>query len=140
MVYSYLDHPSDVYVRVKNETLEGIFEDAARATFDIMIETSMVEGFITLRADILADDLQQLFYAWIDHLLYIFDAKSFAIHKTEVVISESNSRPSLTAKIYGEAYDPKKHGQKVAVKAMTYSLMRLNRLDDQWEAYFVLDI
>lgn len=140
MVYSYLDHISDVYIHVLNDTLEGIFEEAAIASFDVIIDTSNVRNKTSISVKLDADDLEQLLYKWIDHLLYIFDAKSFAISKTEVIVSERKTNPSLTAKIYGENYDPKKHGQKVAIKAMTYSLMRISKKRDHWEAYFVLDI
>jgi SHS2 domain-containing protein len=140
LVYSYLDHISDVYIHIHNDTLEGVFEEAAIASFDVIIETSKVRIKTIINVELDADDLEQLLYKWIDHLLYIFDAKSFAISRTEVIVSEKKTNPSLVAKIYGESYDPKKHGQKVAVKAMTYSLMRIYKKGDHWEAYFVLDI
>ncbi|NHV45063.1 MAG: archease, partial [Candidatus Verstraetearchaeota archaeon] len=43
MVYSYLDHPSDVYVHVVADSLEGIFEEAAKATFAVMLDVGSVE-------------------------------------------------------------------------------------------------
>jgi SHS2 domain-containing protein len=140
LVYSYLDHISDVYIHVHNDTLEGVFEEAAIASFDVIMETSKVRIKTIIDVELDADDLEQLLYKWIDHLLYIFDAKSFAISRSEVIVSEKKPIPSLAAKIYGESYNPKKHGQKVAVKAMTYSLMRIFKKEDHWEAYFVLDI
>ena len=140
LVYTYLDHPSDVYVHVTNETLDGVFEDAAMATFEVMLKTSKVLAKKTITAELEADDLEQLLYMWIDHLLFIFDAKSFALNRADVIVSKGPKKPSLTAKIYGEAYDPKRHGLKVAVKAMTYSLMKISQTGNKWESYFVLDI
>jgi SHS2 domain-containing protein len=140
MVYTYLDHPSDVYVHVTDETLNGMFEDAAAATFGVMLETSKVYARKTMIVKLEADDLEQLLYKWVDYLLFIFDAKSLAIHKTEVKVSNDTKHPSLDAKLFGEQYDPKRHGLKVAVKAMTYSLMQISNVGDRWESYFVLDI
>jgi len=141
LVYSYLDHISDVYVHVQSDSLGGIFEGAAKATFGVMLNTSAVREKTALDAEIKADDLEQLLYMWVDHLLYIFDAKSFAVSRAKVKISDTKRHPpSLSAKIYGEDYDPSIHGQKVGVKAMTYSLMRIFQQSGRWEAYFVLDI
>jgi SHS2 domain-containing protein len=142
LVYSYLDHISDVYVHVSSDSLSGIFEDAAKATYEVMLDTSAVKEKTTLDSTIKADDLEQLLYMWVDYLLYIFDAKSFAMARAKVKVSKTKgSAPiSLSAKIYGEDYDPSLHGQKVGVKAMTYSLMRIIQERGRWEAYFVLDI
>ena len=141
MVYRYLDHMSDVYVQVSSSTLEGIFEDAAKATFDVMIDASSVKPSIEKNEALDADDIEQLLYKWIDHLLYLFDAESFAVSKAEVKICNSQDRThSLTARILGEMYSPVLHGHKVAVKAMTYSLMRIQKTERGFEAYFVLDI
>jgi SHS2 domain-containing protein len=140
-VYSYLDHISDVYAHVSSNSLAGIFEDAVKATYEVMIDRSTVRGRMVIKAEIHADDLEQLLYKWVDHLLYVFDAKSFAVSRAKVKISNTKRHPpSLSAKIYGEEYDPSIHGQKVGVKAMTYSLMQISQEDDRWEAYFVLDI
>jgi len=140
-VYSYLDHVSDVYVHVSSDSLAGVFEDAAKATYEVMIDTSTVKERAVMKAEICADDLEQLLYMWVDHLLYIFDAKSFAMARAEMKVSKTKRyHPSLSAKIYGEEYNPSVHGQKVGVKAMTYSLMRIFQKGGRWEAYFVLDI
>lgn len=141
MGYSYLDHVSDVYVHVSSDSLAGVFEDAAKATYEVMIDTSTVKERAVMKAEIRADDLEQLLYMWVDHLLYIFDAKSFAMARAEVKVSKTKRHlPSLSAKICGEEYNPSVHGQKVGVKAMTYSLMRIFQKGGRWEAYFVLDI
>jgi SHS2 domain-containing protein len=141
VVFRYLDHMSDVYVQVSSPTLEGIFNDAAKATFEVMIDTSTVKPTILKEVELDADDLEQLLYKWIDHLLYLFDAESFAVSKAESRITKQKGQlPALFAKIFGDAYDPATHGQRVAVKAMTYSLMRLHKAGEGWEAYFVLDI
>lgn len=140
MVYEYLDHTSDVYVHSKAECLAGIFEDAAKATFEVMLNTAAVKGSSAKEISISADDLEQLLYMWVDHLVYLFDAEGFAVARAEVTMDAEGSPASLQARIFGEDYDPERHGQRVAVKAMTYSLMRISKIEGGWEAYFVVDI
>ncbi|MCQ5336727.1 MAG: archease [Candidatus Methanomethylicia archaeon] len=140
MVYSYLDHPSDVYVHVVADSLEGIFEEAAKATFDVMIDVASVEDKEVIDIELDGIDLEQLLYKWIDHLLFLFDAKSFVISKAKVEkIEKINDKYVIKSKVFGEEYNPKKHGHKTGVKAMTYSLMKIVK-NEKWEAFFVLDI
>lgn len=144
MVYYYLDHPSDVYIHIISDRLEGIFEEATKATFEIMLDTSSVEEREVLEVELRAKDLEQLLYMWVDNLLLIFDSKSFAVARADVAVNrreEDSKNPYfLKAKVFGEEYDPKKHGQRIGVKAMTYSLMQIVQSGKKWEAYFVLDI
>ena len=143
LVYSYLDHPSDVYVHIVADSLEEIFEDAAKATFEVMLDTSSVNEVQVLEVEVKAKDLEQLLYMWVDNLLLIFDSNSFAVARAKVdklKEGEGENKYFIKGKIYGEEYDPKRHGQRVGVKAMTYSLMRIFQSGEKWEAYFVLDI
>ncbi|MCS7097663.1 MAG: archease [Candidatus Methanomethyliaceae archaeon] len=140
MVYYYLDHTSDVYIHVISNKLEGIFEDAAKATFEIMIDTSSVEEKEIIDLEVEGKDLEQLLYKWIDCILLIFDSKSFALNRAKVEEIKKNENYHIKAKLYGEEYDPKKHDHRTGVKAMTYSLMRIFKSNDHWEAYFVVDI
>ena len=143
LVYTYLDHPSDLYVHIVSNSLEELFEEAAKATFEVMLNTAKVEGRETQEVEIKAKDLEQLLYMWVDYLLLVFDSKSFAVAQAkveEIKRSEGGSNFILKAKIFGEEYDPKKHEHRVGVKAMTYSLMRILQAGGRWEAYFVLDI
>lgn len=140
MVYSYLDHTSDVYVHIVSDTLEELFEEAAIATFEVMLNTSKVENKEVIDVEVKGYDLEQLLYKWVDQLLLIFDSRSFALNHAEVEEIEKDNGYRLKGRLYGEEYDPSKHEQRTGVKAMTYSLMKIFKNDGKWEAYFVLDI
>lgn len=139
--YEFLDHISDVYVHVTAPDLAGIFSEAASATYEVMLDTASVRPTKEIRVDIEADDLEQLLYKWIDHLIYLFDAESFALSSAEVLsLAEGRGHSTISAKLRGEEYDPSVHGHRTGVKAMTYSLMRISKVGGLWHAYFVLDI
>lgn len=139
-MYEYLDHVSDVYVHVVSESLEGLFADSAEAAFEVMLNTKAVGRRKSIPVEIAAKDLEQLLYLWVDRLIYHFDADSFALGRAEVRKVEVGEGARLSASLWGEEYDPAKHDQRTGVKAMTYSLMRINREGGVWHAYFVLDI
>jgi SHS2 domain-containing protein len=46
----------------------------------------------------------------------------------------------LKAKIWGEAFDPKRHLQKVGVKAVTYHRMEIIKTPGKVTLKFILDI
>jgi len=143
MVYEFLDHKSDVYVRVVAPSISRAFEEAALATFAVMLDQPSVRCKKTIDLKIEATDLEQLLYMWVDRLLYHFDADGFALARAEV--RSLRRAPAggfrLSARLHGEDYDPESHGQKVGVKAMTYSLMRISRAPSGGaELRFVLDI
>ncbi|MCQ5377230.1 MAG: archease [Candidatus Methanomethylicia archaeon] len=141
MPYEFLDHISDVYVHVTAPDLAGIFSEAALATYEVMLDTGSVRPAKEISVDVEADDLEQLLYKWIDRLIYLFDAESFALSGAEVLsVAEGRGSSSISAKLRGEEYDPSAHGHRTGVKAMTYSLMRIFKGEGLWHAYFVLDI
>ena len=46
----------------------------------------------------------------------------------------------LTASIWGESADQKKHKVRVDVKAVTYHLLEVKKTDGKWTAKVILDI
>ncbi|MEN3058869.1 MAG: archease [Candidatus Methanosuratincola petrocarbonis] len=139
-LYEYLEHISDVYVHIVSDSLEGLFADSAEATFEVMLNTKAVDSRKSIPVEITAKDLEQLLYLWVDRLIYHFDADSFALRRADVRKVEVGEGTRLYASLWGDDYDPVKHDQRTGVKAMTYSLMRINREGGVWHAYFVLDI
>lgn len=143
MVYEFLDHKSDVYVHVSSRSMSRAFEDAGAAAFEVMLEQGSVRCKRTIDVKLAASDIGQLLYIWIDTLIYHFDADSFALARAEVKSLRRRRQGgyALTARLHGEDFEPAMHGQKVAVKAMTYSLMKIAWAGaGRAELYFVLDI
>ncbi|MDI9644564.1 MAG: archease [Candidatus Verstraetearchaeota archaeon] len=139
-MYEYLDHTSDVYIHVCSESLEGLFAESAEAATEVMFNTRAVEMRRSIQVEMDAKDLEQLLYLWIDRLIYHFDSDSFALGRAEVEKVEVDGIARLSAILWGEEYDPAKHGQRTGIKAMTYSLMRIHHDGGAWHAYFVVDI
>ncbi|OYT25342.1 MAG: archease, partial [Thermoprotei archaeon ex4572_64] len=76
-------------------------------------------------------------------LLYLFDGKKFAFgnYFENLTISKVNERYFLKTLIGGEKYSIDKHGFKgVVVKAMTYHMMSIEKIDNLWKLQYVVDI
>jgi len=46
----------------------------------------------------------------------------------------------LKASISGEDFDPKRHENKLLIKAATYHKLRIEKIDDTWEIDVIFDI
>jgi SHS2 domain-containing protein len=139
--FEFLEHTADAYVAAYGRTLEGAFENAALATFEVMTDTSKVAQTLEDDVEIEAQDEQALLYSWLEQLLIDFETKGnlysgFKISKIE----ETPNGFRLRAKIYGEPYDSEKHPTKVGIKAATYHRMEINKQPNRVSVKFILDI
>jgi SHS2 domain-containing protein len=139
--FEFLEHTADVYIAAYGATLEEAFENAALATFEVMTDTKKITQKIEDTVKVEAPDEQALLYTWLEQLLISFETKGnlysgFKIPKIE----KTRDGFMFTAKIRGEPFNPKKHPQKVGVKAVTYHRMEIDTKPRRVSVKFILDI
>ncbi|RLE49535.1 MAG: hypothetical protein DRJ31_04580 [Candidatus Methanomethylicota archaeon] len=140
MPFEFLEHMADVYVKAYGRDLKEVFESAAKALFEVMINTEKVDLKEEYEVTVEGMDLYQLLYNWLEELLIIFTSQGLAIGKTSITDLKCNGVCYLKAKVYGEKYSVEKHEARTEVKSPTYSLMEIRVSKDFAEAKFVLDI
>ncbi|MEM2908174.1 MAG: archease [Candidatus Hadarchaeales archaeon] len=138
--FEWVEHPSDIGFRAYGRTLAQAFENAALALFEIMVDTSKVEPREKVEIELEAEDEQALLYDWLDKLLYFHDARGLVLSKFEVELSSLPRGMKLKAKAWGERFDPAKHPERTAVKAMTYHMMEIKLGSDGCMVQAVVDI
>lgn len=143
--FDYLEHMSDIYIVAYGSNLLELFENAGLALFESMTNTSRVKPLVEKSVEAEGFDMENLLYKWLEELLIIYYSDNFMC--SEVSVSEiSISRVSgeysyrIRGKCRGEVFNPETHEPRVEVKAVTYYLMRIVKTEEQWRAYFVLDI
>jgi len=139
--YRFLEHTADVVVEAWGFSLEEAFANAAKATFEVMTDTSKVEPAVEKLVEVEGFDLENLLLRWIEELLVIFDSEglllsSFDVHK----ISRAGESYRLEAVVRGEKFDPSKHEPRTHIKAATYAQMKIWQEGGKWYVRFVLDI
>ena len=120
--YDLIDHTADVGIKAYGKTLSEAFENAAKGMFDIITDNSEVESTGQYNIELKASDLEQLLVDWLSKLLYLNDAQDLVFGKFEVTLSGNH----LSANVYGEKYDKKKHGMGVEIKAVTYHMLQVH--------------
>ena len=129
---------ADVAFVAYGKDLNELFENAALAMFEVMVNTRQIEEKVEEKVSVDGYDLESLMFNWLNELLYISDSKNMAFNKFIVKIDESNLRLEATCR--GEVINPKKHETRTVVKAATYHQMKIWKENDIWKAQVILDI
>jgi SHS2 domain-containing protein len=135
--YRLIDHTGDLGLEVRGDDLPALFANAAWALMDILVDAE------TIRADqpqtilVEAPDREALLASWLGELLFWFDARHRVFGRFEI---EEWTDQKFKARAWGEAFDPKRHGFKQGVKAVTYHQLQIRKTSEGWRARAILDI
>ncbi len=137
--YRLLDHTADLKVEIYGRGLKELFCNAAFMIFDVMLDLKKVREQGQHEISLQSADLSELFLDWLRELLFLFSTRSFVTRRVE--ISSLESEPALLkAVIYGERYDPNRHGLKIEIKTPTYHQYQIERMQEGYRATVILDV
>jgi SHS2 domain-containing protein len=143
MPYIYLDDSAiaDIAFEATAETLEELFKCAADAVTQVMVEeleTIKMKEFRWFNEE--NKDLELLLFDFLQEIIYHKDCEQLMMRAPEVHIEKKEEIYQLKAKLEGEVLDPKRHEQRVDVKAVTLHQFSLAKKDGRWMAHVILDI
>jgi len=129
---------ADIAFEAESGTVDGLFEAAALALTDIMVDPSTLGGVTTRDFDVSSDDLDTLLYDFLTEMIIAKDVDSLLFRTAKVKVGEDNR--SLKATMTGERIDRVKHALRNDVKAVTMHLFGVRKEGAAWKATVVLDI
>lgn len=139
--YEYLEHTADIKFIAYGKNLEEVFENAALAMFNVIIDTEKVSEKTAEEIILKSPDLESLLVDWLSELLYLFEVNEIIFKKFRVEeIREEEGEYSITARASGEKYYPESHPFETEIKAVTYNQLEVEKIDDGWKAQVVVDI
>ena len=130
---------ADCAFDVEGTTLDDLFETAARALVDIMVDPATVRPGVRRTITLDGSELDLLLYDWLSELIFRKDrdAEVFTTAKVDV----SGSGPyQLVAEVEGGAIEPGTTELRADPKAVTLHQFALHRTDGGWRARVVIDI
>lgn len=139
--FEYLDHTSDIEFVARGKTLKEVFENAALAFYNSIVDLSRIDCKITKNVSVEGDDIENLLYNFLEELLFLFDTEKFLGKKVKVeklIIDKGKNR--IVASVCGEELNMEKHNPKTEIKAVTYHQMYVKKVDGVFEAHVILDI
>lgn len=142
MKFKYLEGIAiaDVAFEAYGKNLEEAFSNAALAMFEVETETKKVEPKMKKEVKVESEDLQALLFDWLSELLFLRDVEKMFFSRFDVKIGKTGKKYKLTAEVYGEKVDRKKHASKTEVKAVSYQLMQIVEKPGNCKVRVILDV
>jgi SHS2 domain-containing protein len=141
MAWEHFEHGADVGIRGRGDTAARAFGEAARALFSLLSDDlTAIRLSVEERVACEADDLEELLVAFLNELLFLFDARRVVFARFDVRIEEGPGRFRLTAIAHGEPFDPSRHEFTVLPKGATFTALEVGKHDGEWVAQCVVDV
>ncbi|UCH57176.1 MAG: archease [Candidatus Bathyarchaeota archaeon] len=139
MGFSYSEEgpTADLMIEAWGKTLARAFANAALAMFNAMTPLEGIEGRESRAVEVEGDDIESLLFNFLDELLYVHETELIVFSGLEVKLNEEDLK--LRAVCRGEHFDLDRHPQGIAIKAVTFHMMEIRRLDGGWTLTVVLD-
>lgn len=130
---------ADVCFEAEGKDLNELFENAAFATEEIMVDTKTVRPKVQHIISLDKEKIEDLLYDFLSELLFLKDAKGLVFSAIATKI-EKNKTYSLTATLKGEILNQQRHVWRTDVKAVTLHMFTIEKKKDTWRCRVVLDI
>ena len=130
---------ADCAIDVEGADLADLFETAALALADVMVDPVTVPTTARRTITLGAAELDLLLYDWLSELIFRKDRDGEVYPRTSVRISGSGPF-RLEAEVKGGALDPAHAELRSDPKAVTFHQFALERTDGGWRARIVIDI
>lgn len=132
-----LDHPADLGIEARGETLPEAFENAASGLMAVILDPENIVARESRQVSLNAADQEQLLVRWLSEILYLYDGEGFV--SGEFSVSELGGN-SLKATLRGEMYSPGVHTSRRDVKAVTYHQLLVEGGPSGSRVRFFLDV
>lgn len=134
--WEHFSHGADIGIRGIGSSVEDAFAMAALALTEVIVKSETLSPHLIIHIRCKEDDLELLFYDWINALVYEMDTKKIIFKTFRVRISSGQ----LEAECEGEKINPLKQDLAVEVKGATMTELKVAQVKEQWIAQCVVDV
>ena len=122
--YEYFDVTADIGFKSYGANLNEAFENAGLAIFNIISDTSDIDGEVEKSFEVTSEDEVSLLYDYLEELLFLHETEFMLFSEFHVHIDDNLH---LKATIKGEGIDWDKHDRKTEIKAITFHKMDVKK-------------
>ena len=137
------EHTADIAVEAAGDSLEGVFAAVADGLGAASCDEIPDETGDRFSLSVTAESREALLFDYLDELIYLRDVRVElpVDHRVEAITHSDDADDAESWTLEASARGvPLAEIDAREVKAVTYSEMRLERVDDGWEAYVVFDV
>ena len=130
---------ADCALDLEARDVDDLFETAALAVVDLMVDPSTVTVSAERRVALDAAELDLLLYDWLSELIFLKDRDQQVFTICRVRVSEA-APYHLCAELHGGSIESGRTALRADLKAVTLHQFALERTGDGWRARIVIDI
>ncbi|HWC05552.1 MAG TPA: archease [Methylomirabilota bacterium] len=130
---------ADSAFEVEGQDLNDLFETAARALAELMVEPATLETSIERPIGLSADKVDLLLYDWLSELIYRKDRDREVFPEARVRVSGTGPF-RLDGTVRGGVIDRTRTALRADPKAVTFHQFVVAPVDGGWRARIVIDI
>ena len=135
--YRLIDHTADLGIRVHGAGPKELFENAARAMYDLIGAEAAGEGGDRRRIGVTGADWPDLMVNWLRELLYLWNGEGLLVTAVAIdVIGEIE----LAATVAVAAFDARRNAIGHEIKAVTYHQIQVVQGPETWTARIIFDV
>ncbi len=135
--YKLIDHTADIGIVAFGKDLPETFANSAYAMFDILTDVSKVEGNESFELQVSAHNQDELLITWLDELLFRYETERIVCNR---FVINSLDEKNLTATVFYEKINYKKHEIKTEIKNVTYHQLEIKKVRSGWSAQVIFDV
>ncbi|MBI4141739.1 archease [Candidatus Woesearchaeota archaeon] len=128
------DAAFDAYGKDLNE----LFENAALAVTELMVDLKTLKQSATKKFEINAENVEKLLFKFLDQIIFLKDTEQLLFKTFKIKINEKES--TLTAECKGDKINREKQKLGTDVKAVTYHNFKVEKIEQGWKARVIVDI
>jgi SHS2 domain-containing protein len=130
---------ADCALEIEGRDLNDLFETAAGALVELMVDPATVEASVEHRIELSAGEVDLLLYDWLSELIYRKDRDRQVFPETRVRVS-GDGPFRLEADVRGGVIDRARTALRADPKAVTFHRFAVTAVDGGWRAAVVIDI
>ena len=134
--YELMDHTADLGVHVYGRDPKDLFQNAALALVDQLVETRDLLARQEEQITIKGNDWPDLMVNWLREILYLWAGKAILVQSVQI---ESISENRLTAHLWVDPFSLDRHTLISEIKAVTYHQIQVFDAGDRWKAGIIFD-
>ena len=130
---------ADCALTIEGTSLADLFETAAGAVADLMVDPATIEERVERHITIEAPSPDVLLFDWLGELIFLKDSEQLVLTRTKVAV-DAGSPCRLEAQCIGGIIDRDTTALRADPKAVTFHQFALEPRDTGWHARVVIDI
>jgi len=131
---------ADVAFEAYGSTETEMFENAAFAVEETMVNTSAVKQTVRKNMRFESDELEKLLFDFLSELVYFKDAEALLFSSFKVRLTKEGKKLVLDADVSGEPIDHVRHDLRNDIKAITWHMFKIEQLDKGWKCRIIVDV